>query len=69
MRHMTAAQRTADAALRRAHGINLDEWLRAQRASGATYGGMEQRLADLGVFTSHESLRRWTEALDLEASA
>lgn len=66
---MTPTQRTADAALRRAYGINLDQWIRAQRASGATYTQMERRLADLDVFTSHESLRRWADALERETAA
>lgn len=69
MDHMTAQQRTADTALRRDVGLSLEQWLRAQRANGETYKAMSQRLERLGVFASHEALRRWCADLDKEPAA
>lgn len=66
MERMTPQQRTADAALRRDVGISLEQWIRAQCANGETYKAMSQRLARLGVYASHEALRRWSAGLDKE---
>ena len=60
----SAIFRTAEVAV----GGDLIAWLTDWRGTGASYQFMAGKLAQLGVMVSHETVRSWSQRLDIPFS-